>query len=211
MQALRKTKRQQREASIEALHEAALALFVSRGYEQTTIDEIAERAGLSKGAVYFYFESKEGLLYSLFDQIDSVVTGRMMKTLSAAGPSAGTKIAAFVNGQAELGITDPDRVLLLILISLEFHGKGGRIEERTNDIYGRMYAALEGVIRLGRKRREFRDDLPVGEQAAIIVAGHDGTFLEWHRRRKKFDGGQLVRALRTSMLAGLAVPQSPAP
>ena len=203
MKPQRKTKREQREASVEALLNGALGLFVSQGYEQTTVDQIAERAGLSKGAVYFYFDSKEGLLYALFDQIKDVVIGRMLETLSQAGPSATDKIAAFVNGQAELGISNPDRVLLLILISLEFHGKGGRIEECVRDIYGRMYAALEDVITAGRRRGEFRDDLPAKEQAAIIVAGHDGTFLEWHRRRAEFDGSKLVRALRTSMLAGL--------
>ena len=199
----RKTKHAQREASIEALLHAALGLFVSQGYEQTTVEMIAVRAGLSKGSVYFYFDSKEGLLYALFDGINKVIIGRMLETLSAAGPTAKDKIAAFVNGQAELGVSDPDRVMLLILISLEFHGRGGRIEERAREIYAQMYAALEDVIRMGRGSGDFSDHLPVKEQAAIIVAGHDGTFLEWYRRRTEFDGYELVRALRISMLAGL--------
>jgi hypothetical protein len=37
------------------------------------------------------------------------------------------------------------------------------------------------------------------------MAGHDGTFLEWYRRGAEFDGEELVRALRTSMLAGLMI------
>ena len=210
MQPLRKTKREQREASIEGLLSAALGLFVSKGYEQTTVDEIAERAGLSKGSVYFYFDNKEGLLDGLFDQIEEVVVGRILETLTAAGPSASAKIAAFINRQAELGVSDPDRVLLLILVSLEFHGKGGRIEERARSIYSRMYSALEDVVAMGRRDGEFRNDVPIREQVAIVVAGHDGTFLEWHRRRAEFDGGKLVRALRTSTLAALAAPQDSA-
>jgi AcrR family transcriptional regulator len=198
MEPSRKTQQQQREASIEALLKAALGLFVSRGYERTTVDDIAERAGLSKGSVYFYFESKEGLLYALFDQIEQVVIARMLENLAAAGPAANAKIAAFINGQAELGILDPDRVLLLILVSLEFHGKGGRIEERARQIYQHMYEALEEVVAAGRENGEFRNDLPVKEQVAII--------LEWHRRRTEFDGGKLVRALRTATLAGLSLP-----
>ncbi|MBL4756950.1 MAG: TetR/AcrR family transcriptional regulator [Rhizobiales bacterium] len=204
MEPRRKTNREQRDASIGALLKAALGLFVSKGYARTNVEEIARRAGLSKGAVYFYFSSKEDLLYALFEQIEEVVIERMLATLSVAGPSARAKIAAFINGQAALGVVDPDRVLLLILISLEFNGKGGRIEDRVKDIYGRMYAALENVIQMGREHGEFRDDLSLKEQVAIIVASHDGTFLEWHRRRAEFDGGKLVRALRTSMLAGLS-------
>lgn len=198
------TKRAQREASIHALLEAAFGLFVSQGYRQTSVDEVAERAGLSKGSVYFYFASKEGLLDTLFDQIEEIVIERMLKTLSTAGPTASAKIAAFINAQAELGVSNPDHVLLLILISLEFHGKSGAIEHRVLGIYARMYTALEDVVAQGRRDGEFRADMPVKEQVAIIVAGHDGTFLEWHRRRIHFDGAELVRALRLSILGGLS-------
>lgn len=210
MVAVRKsrTKAEQREASTKILLEAALKLFVSQGYEQTTVDEVADRTSLSKGSVYFYFASKEGLLEKLFDEIEDVVIGRMLMTLSMSGPNARDKIAAFINGQAELGVSDPDHVLLLILVSLEFQGKGGPIEKRARRIYERMYRALEEVVAMGRKAGEFRTDLPLKEQVAIIVASHDGTFLEWHRRRKQFDGSELVRALRITMLGGLMPAQS---
>lgn len=210
MVAVRKsrTKAEQREASTKILLEAALKLFVSQGFEQTTVDQVADRTSLSKGSVYFYFASKEGLLEKLFDEIEDVVIGRMLMTLSMSGPNARDKIAAFINGQAELGVSDPDHVLLLILVSLEFQGKGGPIEKRARRIYERMYRALEEVVAMGRKAGEFRTDLPLKEQVAIIVASHDGTFLEWHRRRKQFDGSELVRALRITMLGGLMPAQS---
>ena len=204
MIAARKTKQAQREISVEALLQAALRLFVHNGFEQTSVDKIAEAAGLSKGAIYFYFDSKEALLHGLLDQTEKVVVDRMVKTIAGAGPEASDKIAVFVNGQAELGVTDPDRVLLLILSSLEFHNHEGAINDRVQAIYARMYAILEDVIELGKAQRAFRRDLPTAVQAAIIMAGHDGTFLEWHRRKDRLDGPQLVRALRAATLAGLA-------
>ena len=51
----------------EALLEAALAVFAERGYVQASIDEIAARAGYSKGAVYWHFESKDDLFFSLLE------------------------------------------------------------------------------------------------------------------------------------------------
>lgn len=204
MCAPKKTKQAQRETSVEALLQAALHLFVHTGFEQTSVDRIAEAASLSKGAVYFYFDSKEALLHALLDQAEEVIVDRMVKTIAGAGPKAADKIAVFINGQAELGVTDPDRVLLVILTSLEFHKTGGAIERRVRAIYGRMYAILEDVIELGKAQRAFRRDLPTHVQAAIVIAGHDGTFLEWHRRKESFEGPQLVRALRAVTLAGLA-------
>jgi len=204
MDAPKRTKQAQRESSVEALLQAALRLFVHTGFEQTSVDRIAEAAGLSKGAIYFYFDSKESLLHGLLDQAEEVIVDRMVRTIAGAGPRATDKIAIFINGQAELGVTDPDRVLLLILSSLEFHKKDGAIERRVRAIYARMYAILEDVIELGKTQGVFRRDLPTHVQAAIVLAGHDGTFLEWHRRKESFEGPQLVRALRAVTLAGLA-------
>ena len=44
---------------------AAWKLFYEQGYEDTTIDEIIERSGTSKGSFYHYFEGKDALLGSL--------------------------------------------------------------------------------------------------------------------------------------------------
>lgn len=202
------TKKAQREASVDGLLMAARALFVSQGYRHTTVDEIAEAAHLTKGAVYFYFRNKEALLAALLDRVETVVLGGMGERVAAAGPGAARRLVAFMHGQARLGVESPEDVLLLILMSLEFAGTGGPIEARIRTVYDRLYKAIEGIIALGKRRGEFRADIRTREQAAIVMALHDGTFLEWYRRRQALGGGELVRALRTTMLAGLLRTQA---
>ena len=197
------TKKEQREASVEGLLAAALSLFVTRGYRPTSVEQIADTAGLTKGAVYFYFRNKEALLLALLDRVESVVVDDMIKGVSAAGPDADAKMVAFVHGQARLGVEGADHVLMLILMSLEFAGSDDAIDRRTQGIYRRMYRVVEGVIKHGRDAGQFRSDVPLAEQAAIVMAGHDGTFLEWYRRKADFSGEALVRALRTATLGGL--------
>jgi AcrR family transcriptional regulator len=205
----RLTKRAQREASLENLLEAALRLFVSQGYRHTSVEDIAEVAGLTKGAVYFYFRNKEALLVALLERADQAVAAPAVQRISSAGPTAADKLVAFMHGQAKLGIEKTDLVLLLILVSIEFAGTGGTIERLVRAIYGKLYRALETAITLGKRRNEFRMDIRTREQAAIVLALHDGTFLEWYRRRGELGGGELVRALRTSMLAGVKTLQQP--
>lgn len=53
----------------EALLAAALALFAEQGYEQTAIEAIAQRAGVSVGGFYQHFASKRQLLFVLMDQL----------------------------------------------------------------------------------------------------------------------------------------------
>lgn len=54
-------RRRRKEARPQELTQAALALFVSKGYAATRLEDIARLAGVSKGALYLYFDSKEAL------------------------------------------------------------------------------------------------------------------------------------------------------
>lgn len=50
--------------------QAAQSVFAEKGYEQATLDEIAERAEFGKGTLYNYFaDGKEGLLFAIFDEV----------------------------------------------------------------------------------------------------------------------------------------------
>ncbi|MEO6015041.1 MAG: TetR/AcrR family transcriptional regulator [Devosia sp.] len=57
--------RRRAEARPDEVLDAALALFVEKGFANTRVEDIATRAGLSKGAVYLYFPSKEAILEGL--------------------------------------------------------------------------------------------------------------------------------------------------
>lgn len=60
--------RRRAEARPDEVLDAALELFLERGYEATRVDDIAKRAGISKGAVYLYFQSKQALLEGLVER-----------------------------------------------------------------------------------------------------------------------------------------------
>lgn len=70
-------RRRHKEARPSELTAAALALFVEKGYAATRLDDVAARAGVSKGTLYLYFNSKEALF-------KAVVEESIVPTLSAA-------------------------------------------------------------------------------------------------------------------------------
>ena len=196
-------KLQARRASTQRLLDSALHLFVSKGYRSTNLEQIAGAAKLSKGAVFFYFGSKEAVLLELLKRVQAIVVDEALETAAKAGPSAGDQIVAFLHHQAKLGLTHRDEVLLLILMSLEFGGQAGAVSRETAKIYRRLYAFVEKIIRKGRASGELRRDLTPRELASIIMANHDGTFLEWYRRSGSLKGTALVRALREVVLSGV--------
>ncbi len=67
--ALEGKRAQTRRKRIEALQEAGLALFLSKGIESVTIDDIVQGAGVAKGSFYRYFRDKGDLVESLFSDL----------------------------------------------------------------------------------------------------------------------------------------------
>src|SRR5687767_7756259 len=59
------------------IQQVALELFTERGYEATSLREIAERVGVTKAALYYHFRTKDEIVHSLFhdqlDQLDSLI------------------------------------------------------------------------------------------------------------------------------------------
>ncbi|MBR4939089.1 MAG: TetR family transcriptional regulator, partial [Kiritimatiellae bacterium] len=53
----------------ESILASALAMFAEKGYEHTTFTDIAARLKMTKGAVYWHFESKQNLLIALVDEM----------------------------------------------------------------------------------------------------------------------------------------------
>ena len=198
------TKRAQRAASTERLLDAAQRLFVSQGYRQTNLEQIAGEADLTKGAVYFYFRSKEKVLLELLTRVQAIVVDDALKIATQAGPSATDKLVAFLHHQSKLGVTHRDAVLLLILMSLEFSERKGAVRNLLRRVYRRLYGFVERVIRDGQRSGEIRTDVRGRELSAIVMAIHDGTFLEWYRRSPALSGPEVVRALRGVLLSGVA-------
>lgn len=58
----------ERQRSMDAIKQAALELFAEKGYQNTSISDIAKGAGISKGLMYNYFESKEELLRAILEE-----------------------------------------------------------------------------------------------------------------------------------------------
>ncbi|MBK8491587.1 MAG: TetR/AcrR family transcriptional regulator [Saprospirales bacterium] len=71
-----------RQQSKAAIMEAALELFATKGFSSTSISQIAQAAGISKGLMYNYFESKEQLLHEIIKGAFEEADGLMMQTMA---------------------------------------------------------------------------------------------------------------------------------
>tara|TARA_R110001583_G_scaffold69919_1_gene198126 strand:- start:28328 stop:29089 length:762 start_codon:yes stop_codon:yes gene_type:complete len=75
--------RRRKEARPDEILDAALDLFAEKGFDRTRVDDIARRAGVSKGAVYLYFPSKDAVIEALVHRAVGNFVGNMADHITA--------------------------------------------------------------------------------------------------------------------------------
>jgi len=193
-------KEEQRSASVEGILTSALELFVKNGYRATTVEMVAKRAGLTKGAVYFYFDSKATIMLRLLEEVERIVVDPAEAGSRRVERPALDKLVAFLTQQARVALKHPQHLLLLILMSVEFYGTNTKSEVRVRAIYRRLYGCVEGIIHQGQSEGMIRSDIRSHELTSLVMAQHDGILVEWYRRPGEFDGRSLARAVRLAMV-----------
>jgi AcrR family transcriptional regulator len=87
------------------LQQAAFELYAERGYQETTVAEIAERAGLTERTFFRHFADKREVLFSGSEQLEALIVDAVQ-----AAPSSATPMQAIAGGLAAAGaIFDPSR------------------------------------------------------------------------------------------------------
>jgi AcrR family transcriptional regulator len=198
------TKREQRAASIEALLTKALTLFITQGYHATTVEEIAQAADLTKGAVYFYFKSKANVLKTLLDRTEELTVEPTLAAMESAGSEPRDRLSAFVRSQSVIGAEKTEYMLLAILMSAEFNGSGDEIEKRLMDLMARMEDALRDTVKAGQANGTFRKGIGPNELASVIMATNKGCYVEWYMRGGDLKGHDFARAFRDFVFDGVA-------
>ena len=128
-----------------------MTLFITQGYHATTVEVIAQAAGLTKGAVYFYFKSKANVLTTLLDRTEELTVEPTIAAMDAAGDNPKDRLNAFVRSQSVIGAEKTEYMLLAILMSAEFNGSGHAIEIRLIELMARMENALKETVKSGQK------------------------------------------------------------
>lgn len=73
------------ESTRQALVDSAVELFTKRGYAGTSLDEVAKRARLTKGALYHHFSGKQALFEAAFDSVENTFMRKLGEIVSAPG------------------------------------------------------------------------------------------------------------------------------
>jgi AcrR family transcriptional regulator len=142
---VRLSRMERREKTRQDLLTAAETCFVTRGFHATSVDEVAERAGYTKGAVYSNFASKEDLFFGVYQRrVDHVLTD-VVPGLREAGPERA--FDRFATGTIQR--RDSDDGWLAVFFEFWAHVlRHPELRDRFAAIHTRILEQLADAVRL---------------------------------------------------------------
>jgi AcrR family transcriptional regulator len=179
----------------ERIARAALRLFIDKGYKETSIEKIAKGAGLSLGAMYNHFDSKEELASELFiDGWNDI--GEGMRRCARVQPRLSGKIRAIIEyvfrrfdedsllvtyvfrfrhqhlGQVPASRGNPYTVFRLVIADAARRGEipSGDLEVKTSLIVGAIVQAVDSAI-LNRIKGPLSDSAAVTADCCVRMLG----------------------------------------
>ena len=197
-----KVSQQYKQKVRERVLSAAEKLFSSKGYYDTSMDEIVAESNLSKGAIYGYFKSKEELFVALQDKQLQESISVLTSTFSPKD-SARTKLEKVIGaafGSMASGSKKSCR------INLEFNVAAPRmksVQHRRDDRFMALHHLIMGIIREGVDKGEFRRDVDLDSAALALLAIADGLSLDWATTNLDFDWKMLTEQVKKLVLEGL--------
>jgi len=180
--------------------EAALGCFAERGYDATGVAEICQQAGVSKGAFYHHFASKQALFIALLDEWLKALDGQMaeLRPLAADAPQ---NLQAMVALLQQVFRDASGRLPMF----LEFWRQAARDEtiwQATMAPFQHYHALLAGIIRQGIAEGSLRPCDP-DNAARVIVSMAVGMVLQSALDPAGSDWQQAAQAGMDLLLDGL--------
>ena len=163
--------RKSREVRINEITEAAIDVFLEKGYESTTMEAIAQQAGVSKGGLYHYFKSKDMILIQANEKISTKVEELMKTALECSSVREG--IMYYIENYIRYWLENPRETAFLFLSMAKM------LENPDLLKYYQQYTAdyitfFEGAFTMGIHLGEFKPH-NVKASAVTLMAAMDGV------------------------------------
>lgn len=179
---------------------AAWDLFYEQGYDETTVEEIIERSGTSKGSFYHYFEGKDALLGSLAYIFDEEYA-RLQAMLPADMPSMDKLL--YLNRELFAVIEDRiDIELLTRLYSTQLTTKGEKHLLDSKRIY---YKLLRSIVAEGQKNRELTEEMSAKEIVKLYAMSERALIYDWCLCNGEYSLASYAKKAMPMFLSGIRI------
>jgi len=180
--------------------EAATKVFAKNGFYQSKIAQIAKEAGVADGTIYIYFENKDDILISLFEEQMKVVLDNMTLQLTKIDDPA-EKLEIFASTHLDLIENHKD---MAEIIQVELRQSGKFMKEYKNERFLEYLDIIGDIISEGQKRGLFRKDVIPGVAKRAFFGALDEVSRFWVlSSRKQYDIRTVAKQISGFFLNGI--------
>jgi AcrR family transcriptional regulator len=201
----RPNRAQKREANRERILGAARDVFGARGYHSATIEEIADDAGLSNGAIYYNFGSKEELFLALLDARLDERLEHTRQTLAAGASATGERELEEEARDITRSFKESREWRLLLLEFVAYAARNPAFADRFKDHKRRLRAAVAEILELHLSAHGITRPMPIDQLAMVVSGLANGLAVE-----ELSDPGSVSDELLTDVLTLLVSQRAPA-
>ncbi len=188
--------------------EAAGKVFAEKGVHEARMDDVARKSGLSKGTLYWYFNSKDDILTAIFERMFAREFQQLERIRDSSG-TASEKIVSFT----KCALVDLNKMLRLMPLAYEFLSLAFRrkfVQEAFKRYINQYVAILVPIIQAGIDQGEFG---PVDPTEVAIATGaiFEGTILLWVYDHTLVDVNKHIMSGIHFLLAGIQAGKQTSP
>ncbi len=162
----------------KSIIEASSSLFARRGYHGTSISQIAEATGLTKGALYWYFKGKEDLFLAVLETIREKWQQAVLDRVEGCQGTV-EKLEQLFDATSELVASEGTPYSMhLFLISAGAQPEMREFEDAIRSAYAGYVKLISETIKLGQEDGEIRRDIDAESAAVGVVGCLEGIVLQ---------------------------------
>ncbi len=164
----------------ERILTAAMCIFAQKGWQKTSLDEIASAAGMTKGAIYWHFRNKNDLFFALLDarlQRDtSPVTAEIQQAIEKANTGAAMAATADLFSSAWARCS-ADRDWPRLFLEVMSQARDPEMSQRLQALYEHIWQMSSEFVQAMQAGGLTRTDIPPHSLAILWCAIFDGVML----------------------------------
>lgn len=191
-------RRGERSAMEERILASAVALFAEQGFDATTVQQVVDRAEVTKGALYHYFDAKDDLLYAIYHALIGTQTADL-EEIAARGLSAAETLRAILVNVVR---TTVDRLPEAKVFFREAHKLDAERNAAFRADRRRYHESFRRVIADGQAGGEFAATVPP-ETVVQIAMGVVNQLPVWYRPDGAKTSEELGNEIADFVLAAL--------
>ena len=182
---------------------AALELFVRNGYHGTSITDIMNKVGLSKGSLYAHFKSKGEILLQILNSFKARYIDGMIRFANEGEGNALDKLHRCISFSAQFASEHENLCVFLTFLTTELNADVD-FEPMLKAVYRDYQRFISGIIRQGISQGVVDKETDPDLAALTFMAFHDGLLHQWVLNRNLIDATQYVKTFREIFMYGLA-------